>query len=97
MGIDTRMADVVSIKGDKIDAAFDERSLLARLKDIVVKIEAGEIKPEKWILLVETPRPDNPAIISTKSYDSGVTVAEAVYLMSGGIYDLHWKVRQEVP
>lgn len=91
------MADVVSIKGDKIDAAFDERDLLARLKNIVTKIESGEMKPEKWLLLVEFPRADNPAVISTKSFDSGITVAEAVYMMSGQIYDLHWKVRQDVP
>lgn len=90
------MAEVVSIKGDKIDAAFDERDLLARLKNIVAKIEAGEMKPGKWLLLVETARCDNPAIVHTESFDSGVTVSEAIYMMSGGIYDLHWKVRQEV-
>ena len=91
------MAEVVSIKGDKIDAAFDERDLLARLKDIVAKIEAGEMKPEKWLLLVELPRQNNPAIIHTESFDSGITLAEAVYMLSGSIYDLHWKARQDVP
>ena len=91
------MAEVVSINGDKIDADKDALDLLARLKDIVAKIEGDEMKPEKWLLLVELPRDNNPAIIVTKSFDSGISVAEAVYLMSGGIYDLHWKVREDVP
>lgn len=91
------MAEVVGINGKKIETDDGYHGLLNRLKDMVAKVEAGEIKPEKWLLLVEMARPSNPAIIHTESFDSGITVAEAVYMLSGSIYDLHWKVRQDVP
>lgn len=90
------MAEVVSIKGGKIETE-DGRDILVRLKDLVAKIEAGELKPEKWMLLVEIARKDDPAIISTQSFDSGITLSEAVYMLSGSIYDLHWKARDDVP
>ena len=86
---------VVSIRGEKIDDGSHD--LLTKLKDIVAKVEAGELNPEKWMLIVEVARHDNPGIIHTESFDSGMTLSEAVYMLSGFIYDIHWKAREDVP
>ena len=91
------MADIHSIHGDKIEVDDGVHGLLTKLKDLIAKIEVGEMKPEKWLLLVETQKLTNSAIVHTESFDSGITVSEAVYMMSSSIYDLHWKVRADVP
>lgn len=91
------MAEIVSLRGDKVEADDGTKGLLTRLKTIVEEIENGGTKPEKWLLIVEAARPDNAAIIASRSYDSGLTLAEAVYMLSGEIYDIHWKARDCVP
>lgn len=85
------MADIVSLRNEPIQTA--DLPLLARLKDLVERIESGEIKPEKYLLLVVKTSPKNPAMVCTESFDSGLTLSEAVYLMSGGIHDLHEAAR----
>ncbi len=88
------MAEVRFLRGEKIEVDDGTHGLLTALRDLISRIEAGDIKPEKWFLLVEAARLDNPAIIRTEVFDSGLTLAEAVYLLDGAKYDIHWKARQ---
>lgn len=71
---------VVDLRGQPIDPGNPPtEGPLAVLKGIVAKIEAGELELEWVYVLGASPDPDVRGDIVPRSFDSGLTVAHAVY------------------
>lgn len=86
------MAEVVSLTNKPVDDGRHDAA--KKLRDLAARIEAGEIGIEAWILCVVMPGKTDPSRSLTHSFDSGLTVSEAVYVLSGSIHDLHEAVRR---
>lgn len=72
--------DLIDFATGKPLAAIPEKDRALRiLKELAALIEAGEIKLNWLYILAETDDPEERGSVLRKSWDTGITVASAVY------------------
>lgn len=93
------MTKVVGMDGKTIDHDTPQiRSKNARiaLAALLARIDAGELQLDSWILLFDKQNPNNENT-ALGSLDSGLSVAQVIYLMESCKFDLMLLARDMVP
>lgn len=82
------MAEIVSLVRDR--ASDCSADVVVTLRDLADKIEKGEFggPAERWMIVLETTAPDNKGFIRSHRRDSGLTIAEAVYMLESAKFDV---------
>jgi hypothetical protein len=70
---------VVDLSGRPLAGIPEQDRALAILKHLVAAIEDGQLKLNWVYVLAETDDPNERANVLRKSWDTGLTVADAVY------------------
>ena len=70
---------LVDMGGKPLEAPPARITPLSVLKDIVAEIESGALEPEAVFVIVQKPSANGK--VTHPTWDSGVSVAEAIYLM----------------
>lgn len=73
------MGALVGLDGKQIEGELPSDEPLAILKMLVAKIESGMLTLSAVYVLGEIPKPGNESMVSRESWDSGLTVAQAVF------------------
>ena len=82
------MAEVLGLDGRAITGPVSENTPLAVLQKLVAAVEAGTLKPEKMLVIVEEAMPNNPGNVRHPTFDNGITAAEAVFLLETAKADI---------
>ena len=75
------MAEVIGLDGKQIEGELPSKTPLAVLKQVVAKIETGDLVLEEIYIIGIKPSKTNSANIIQESWDSGMTAASAVYVL----------------
>lgn len=88
------MAEVLGMDGKPAAAFTRERQPLAVLREVVDAIEKGELELEQVFIVSIVTSKTNAANIVHPTWDSGLTVAEVVYMMETVKQDLFIATRR---
>lgn len=87
------MNKIVGLDGKPAPVGIRERSPLAVLREVVEAIQKGELELEQvFIVGIATSKRDS-ALITHPTWDTGLTVAEVVYMMETVKQDLFDQTR----
>lgn len=82
------MAEIISLVAERaLDLSND---VVLALRGLADKIEKGEFGglAERWIIVLETTSPDGGTFVRSHRRDSGLTIAEAVYMLETAKFDV---------
>jgi len=85
---------VVGIDGKPRDDEMPAVTPLSVLRSLVQKIENGEFAPEQVVVICAVSVPERPGHVTHPTWDSGLTVAETVYLLETAKFDIFEAIRR---
>lgn len=88
------MAEIVGLDGKARDGAMPGYDTLSVLKGLINSIEDGSLRPQKVFVIVEELIPGERGGAVYPTFDNGITVAEAVFLLETAKADIFEKIRQ---
>lgn len=83
---------VVDLEGRPVTATSLESSPASVLREVLEIIESGRMVPEKLLVIIQ--RPYVGGTVTHPTWDSGITAAEAVYLLETVKFDLMQAMRK---
>lgn len=84
------MAEVIGLDRKPVSQTppRDPQDLAGRLRDFADRIESGEVATvENWLVVYQV-EGASPDLVSTRTFDSDITLSEAVYLLESAKMDL---------
>lgn len=81
-------AKVVNLDGTPITEAIPKECPLSVLRDLVSRLECGELNLESVLVIGTKPNPDDPSLVSHPTWDSGIRSADALFMMEVAKFNL---------
>lgn len=82
------MSTIVDLSGKEVDGPDLYTDARERLKKLLERVDAGEVKLEGWVLAYQVTHRVVADRIASSVEDSGLTIAEAVYYLERAKLDL---------
>lgn len=83
-GAENKEPKVVGLDNKPVDWAnqdLQSKEAARALRALLAQIEAGEVKPVKWILLFEEESLADPSLVEFQSLNSDLTLEQAVFFL----------------